>query len=59
MYLAIISNATVVDAAYAMKGLGALDALNLDGGGSSAMYINGSYVVGPGRSLPNAIILTK
>ena len=59
LYLAIISNATVVDAAYVMKSLGAQDALNLDGGGSSAMYINGSYVVGPGRSLPNAIILKK
>lgn len=59
LYLAIISNATVVDAAYVMKSLGAQDALNLDGGGSSAMYINGSYVVGPGRSLPNAIILVK
>jgi hypothetical protein len=59
LYLAIISNATVVDAAYVMKALGAKDALNLDGGGSSALYINGSYVVGPGRSLPNAVVLIK
>jgi exopolysaccharide biosynthesis protein len=59
LYLVIISNATVVDAAYVMKALGAQDALNLDGGGSSAMYINGSYVVGPGRSLPNAVVLVK
>ena len=59
LYLAIISNATVVDAAYVMKALGAKDALNLDGGGSSALYLNGSYLVGPGRSLPNAIVLVK
>ncbi len=59
LYLAIISNATVVDAAYVMKSLGAKDALNLDGGGSSALYLNGSYLVGPGRSLPNAIVLVK
>ncbi|KKS07704.1 hypothetical protein A3K01_01440 [candidate division WWE3 bacterium RIFOXYD1_FULL_43_17] len=59
IYLAIVSNATVVDAAYVIRSLGAKHALNLDGGGSSAMYINGKYVVGPGRSLPNAIILTK
>ncbi len=59
LYLAIVANATVIDAAYAMKALGALDALNLDGGGSSAMYINGGYVVGPGRSLPNAIVLVR
>jgi len=59
LYLAIVSGATVPEAAYAMKALGAEDALNLDGGGSSALYINGSYVVGPGRQLPNAIVLTK
>jgi exopolysaccharide biosynthesis protein len=59
LYLAIISNATVVDAAYAMRALGAKDALNLDGGGSSALYLNGSYIVGPGRSLPNAVVLVK
>uniref|UniRef100_A0A7C4XNL6 Phosphodiester glycosidase domain-containing protein n=1 Tax=candidate division WWE3 bacterium TaxID=2053526 RepID=A0A7C4XNL6_UNCKA len=59
LYLALIYNATVSDAAYAMRALGAKDALNLDGGGSSAMYINGGYVVGPGRSLPNAIVLVK
>jgi exopolysaccharide biosynthesis protein len=59
LYLAHISNATVIDAAYVMKALGAIDALNLDGGGSSAMYIDGGYVVGPGRSLPNAVVLVK
>ena len=59
IYLAIVTNATVYDAAYAMKALGVKHALNLDGGGSSAMYINGGYVVGPGRSLPNAIVLVR
>jgi uncharacterized protein involved in tolerance to divalent cations len=59
VYLATISNATVIDAAYVMQALGAKDALNLDGGGSSAMYIGGSYKVGPGRLLPNAIVLVK
>ncbi len=59
IYLAIITNATVEEAAYAMKALGAKYALNLDGGGSSAMYIDGRYVVGPGRSLPTAVLLTR
>jgi exopolysaccharide biosynthesis protein len=59
IYLALITNATVIDAAYAMKALGAQQALNLDGGGSSAMYVNGGYAVGPGRSLPNAIVLVR
>ena len=59
LYLALIGNATVTDAAYVMQVLGARDALNLDGGGTSAMWIGGGYKVGPGRLLPNAIVLTK
>lgn len=59
LYLAIITGATVEDAAYAMRALGAKDALNLDGGGSAAMYYNGSYIVGPGRNLPNAVVLVN
>ena len=59
LYLALITRATVVDAAYVMHALGAKHALNLDGGGTAAMYINGRYAVGPGRSLTNAIVLTK
>ena len=59
LYLAIITRANVIDAAHVMRDLGAQNALNLDGGGSSAMYINGSYAVGPGRSLPNAVVLTR
>ena len=59
LYLAIVTGATVTDAAYAAQALGMQNALNLDGGGSSAMYINGGYVVGPGRSLPNAVVLVR
>jgi len=59
LYLAIVTNATVIDAGHVMQALGAKDALNLDGGGSSALYINGGYAVGPGRNLPNAIVLTR
>lgn len=57
LFLAIVRSSTVPEAAYVMKALGATNALNLDGGGSSAMYYQGSYKVGPGRSLPNAIVL--
>ncbi|MCA9308389.1 phosphodiester glycosidase family protein [candidate division WWE3 bacterium] len=59
VYLAYITNATVIDAAYAMRALGAKDALNMDGGGTAAMYIDGRYVVGPGRPLANAIVIVK
>ncbi len=59
LYLALVSDATVPETAYAMKALGAIEALNLDGGASSALYVNGTYAVGPGRELPIAIVLTK
>jgi exopolysaccharide biosynthesis protein len=59
IYLALITNANVTDSAYVVQSLGERDALNLDGGGTSAMYINGSYKVGPGRYLPNAVLLVK
>ena len=55
-YLVIAKAATVPDMAYILKALGATSAMNLDGGGSSALYFNGSYKVGPGRKLPNAIV---
>jgi hypothetical protein len=59
IYLALIANASIIDSAYVLQALGVRDALNLDGGGTSAMWIGGAYKVGPGRVLPNAVLLTK
>lgn len=59
VYLAIVKNATVPDAAKVMKALGATEAMNLDGGGSSALWYAGAYLDGPGRPLPNAILFKK
>jgi hypothetical protein len=59
LYLVIVTSASVTETAYVMQALGAREALNLDGGGSVGMWIGGSYKVGPGRQLPNAIVLTK
>ena len=58
VFLALVANATVSESAYVLQALGVRDALNLDGGGTSAMWL-GSYKVGPGRPLPNAVLLTK
>lgn len=58
-YLVIASSASVTDLASVFEVLGAEYAINLDGGGSSAMYYNGSYKIGPGRLLPNAIVFTE
>jgi len=57
--LVIAPSATVVDLAYIMKELGATHAMNLDGGGTSALLYGGAYKVGPGRLLPNAIVFTE
>ncbi len=59
LYLAIAKSATVIDLAKIMDALDVDSAMNVDGGGSSAMIFNNSYKVGPGRSIPNAIIIAK
>jgi len=56
LYLVIARSVTVVEFANIMVSMGITHGLNLDGGGSSALYYNG-YKVGPGRALPNALIL--
>ena len=59
IYLVVVENASLVESQYVLQALGVQDALNLDGGGTAAMWIDGAYTVGPGRLLPNAILLTK
>lgn len=51
-------SATIAELAYVYQSLGANYALNLDGGGSAAIYFNG-YKIGPGRQLPNAVVFTN
>jgi len=58
VYIGVVHNATVAESARVMKALGMENALNLDSGGSTALW-NGGYKVGPGRSLPNAILFIK
>lgn len=53
-----IYSASFADAAEVLKTLGLQNAMNLDGGGSTALWYGG-YKAGPGRSLPNAIVLVK
>lgn len=56
IYLMVVHSASVPESAAVMKALGIDNALSLDSGGSTALYFGGSYKVGPGRNLPNAII---
>lgn len=55
----IIQSATVPDLAAACIALGATIAMNMDGGGSSALWYNGAYKRGPGRSVPNALVFIE
>lgn len=55
IYIGVTQNVTVAENALVMKALGMDNALNLDSGGSTALW-HGGYKVGPGRAIPNAII---
>jgi len=58
-FLVIAQSASVPNLATIFSTLGADFAMNLDGGGTSALYYDDSYKVGPGRLLPNAIVFRK
>lgn len=56
VWAVIARNASFADLGAVFVALGANNAMNLDGGGSSALYFSGGYRVGPGRLLPNAVV---
>lgn len=58
VYIGVVHNATVAEAAHALKGLGMEHAMNLDSGGSTALW-SGGYKAGPGRNIPNAILFVR
>lgn len=59
VYIGIVYNATMGDSARALKALGMENAMNLDEGGSTALWGNGRYLAGPGRAIPNAILFVR
>ena len=58
-YMIVAHGATVGDLAAIFQALGAEHAMNLDGGGSSALVYYGSYKTGPGRTIPNAFLVAQ
>lgn len=58
VYIGVVHNATVAQAAKAVQTLGITQALNLDDGGSTALWYGG-YKAGPGRNLPNALLFVR
>ena len=57
-YIGIVRNATVSEVAHVLKAMGLENALNLDSGGSTALW-SGGYKTGPGRNLPNAVLFIR
>jgi Phosphodiester glycosidase len=55
--LAVIGRATVAEAAMAIKGMGAVEAMNLDDNASSGLVCGGKYLVQPGRQVANALVV--
>lgn len=58
VYIGVVYNASFQEAGFVLKTLGIENALNLDQGGSTALWYEG-YKAGPGRNLPNAIVLVR
>ena len=58
VYIGVILNASMEDSAHVLKALGMDNALNLDEGGSTALW-DGGYKAGPGRNIPNAILFVR
>lgn len=58
VYIGVVHNVTIGESAKVLKALGLQHALNLDSGGSTALW-SGGYKVGPGRNIPNAILFVR
>lgn len=59
IYFIVVRNATLPEATSVATAMGLEYAINLDGGGSTGMYNDGQYVVGPGRTVPNAFVILQ
>lgn len=58
VYIGIVYSASMGESAKVLKALGVDQALNLDQGGSTALW-HGGYRTGPGRNIPNAILFVQ
>lgn len=58
VYIGDVLNATMTDSAKVLKALGMDNAMNLDEGGSTALW-DGGYKLGPGRNIPNALLFVR
>lgn len=59
VYLVVVRSATLPETAGVATSMGLEYALNLDGGGSTALYNDGKFYAGPGRAVPNALVIVQ
>lgn len=59
VYIGVVHNVSTAEMAYVLETLGIQNALNLDSGGSTALWNQGRYLVGPGRNTPFGILLVR
>lgn len=59
MVMGVVSNVNIKELAEITLNMGLLEAMNLDGGGSSGLYYSNEYLFKPGRQLSNAIVIKK
>ncbi len=59
VYIGVVRSATVAEVAWVLKKIGLQHGINLDSGGSTALYSAGRYVAGPGRNTPFGIVLMR
>lgn len=59
LVMGTVGSATVPQLAEAARALGLVEAMNLDGGSSSALYASGTTLTKPGRRLSNILAVRK
>lgn len=59
VFAVITTPVTLTKAAKIVRALGCADAMNLDGGGSSALYCAGQFLVQPSRPLTTALMVLR
>ncbi len=57
-YIGVVHGASVAETARVLHTMGIKSAINLDDGGSTALW-SGGYKAGPGRNLPNVVLFVK
>lgn len=58
VYIGVVHGVNAAQMARILHAMGIQNALNLDSGGSTALW-SGGYKVGPGRNIPNALLFVR